>query len=100
MSTKVDPRDKHIFMVMKERERQFRAIPTLVTRSGGPQYFEKHYVNKPYFGIHCEYLLTQEDRNGDVAISYCKHPNNPKDEEGNCTPSNCPIKKERGIHNG
>jgi len=39
----------------------------------------------------CEYYGCQIDRNNDVAIEHCGHPDNLKDEEGNCTSLLCPL---------
>jgi len=48
---------------------------------------EKCPVTKSY----CEHYIYQCDSNGEVAIDHCCHPENHKDEEGNCTASLCPF---------
>lgn len=45
----------------------------------------------PVINTHCEYYAYQYDRNGEVAICYCTHKDNPVDLEGNCQHSLCPI---------
>lgn len=42
----------------------------------------------------CKYFECQRDSNADIAISYCKHPDNKSDYEGNCTHALCPITKD------
>ena len=56
-----------------------------------------------YFGKGCTFLgarregdcdegISQEDLiEEEPIISHCSHTKNPKDEEGNCNPENCPI---------
>ena len=39
----------------------------------------------------CKYYVDQKDQNGDIAICFCNHPDNPDDREGNCRHSICPI---------
>ncbi len=45
----------------------------------------------PVIQAHCNYYCYQCDNNGEVAICYCKHPDNPTDTEGNCSLNLCPI---------
>lgn len=55
---------------------------------------------------HCGHFGCQHDSNGEIAISFCSHPDNLTETEGNCTPKLCPLpihfhdKKERNeiIH--
>ena len=39
----------------------------------------------------CEYFAFQPDQNGDIALTYCGHPDNPEDVEGNCNFNDCPL---------
>jgi len=39
----------------------------------------------------CEYYTDQKDKNGDIAINHCCHPNNPSNFEGNCNIEICPY---------
>lgn len=51
-------------------------------------------VNKgkcPVVGMHCEHYRCLHDRNDDVAIEFCNHPENRSDKEGNCTTTLCPF---------
>jgi hypothetical protein len=41
----------------------------------------------------CEHFGHQTDHNGDVAITFCSHEDNPEDSEGNCRSVICPLKK-------
>ena len=42
----------------------------------------------------CKYFNCQRDLNDDIAISYCNHPENRSEYEGNCTHNLCPLIKE------
>lgn len=44
----------------------------------------------------CGHYSCQLDSNGEVAIEHCSHPENSKDEEGNCTSLLCPLCTEGG----
>jgi hypothetical protein len=48
----------------------------------------------PVIVAECEHYAYQYDRNGDVVIVFCSHPDNPNKYEGNCLYSLCPIAKE------
>ncbi len=48
----------------------------------------------PIIEAHCDYYGYQCDSNGEVAISYCSHTDNPTEVEGNCTHALCPLSKE------
>lgn len=50
----------------------------------------------PATNKHCDYYGYQCDSNGEVAIEHCSHPDNSKDEEGNCTSLQCPLCTEGG----
>ena len=39
----------------------------------------------------CGYYCYERDSNGEIAISYCCHPENQSDYEGNCRQSICPL---------
>jgi len=39
----------------------------------------------------CEHYIYQLDSNGEVAIRYCTHTDNPSKYEGNCNHTLCPI---------
>ena len=65
-------------------------------------YYERSEINKKieelqnqYFSkfntLNCKYYSTQKDRNGDVVLVYCTHPENPDNYEGNCQQKFCPI---------
>ena len=45
----------------------------------------------PVIKAHCEHFMYQCDNNGEVAICYCKHPENENNDEGNCTYPLCPL---------
>lgn len=47
----------------------------------------------PIITAECDHYLYQLDSNGEVAISHCKHPDNPSDYEGNCNYTLCPLSK-------
>jgi len=51
----------------------------------------------PVIKAHCEYFGYQCDSNGEVAISYCAHKDNPCESEGNCTHDLCPLILEKEI---
>lgn len=45
----------------------------------------------PVIASHCEFYGYQCDSNGEIAICYCAHKDNPGNHEGNCTHTLCPI---------
>jgi hypothetical protein len=47
--------------------------------------------NCPVLKTSCSFYSYQCDRNGEVVVCFCSHPDNPKDVEGNCLASLCPI---------
>lgn len=47
-------------------------------------------LNCPVIDMHCEYFAYQCDRNGEIAISHCGHPENKSETEGNCIKELCP----------
>jgi len=49
----------------------------------------------PVIASHCDYYGYQCDNFGEVAISYCSHPGNPTETEGNCTHKLCPLTKKK-----
>lgn len=48
----------------------------------------------PIIQAHCMYYGYQCDSNGDIAICFCSHPDNPDNHEGNCRHQLCPIVQE------
>lgn len=49
--------------------------------------------NCPVIDMQCDHFMYQCDRNGEVAISHCKHPDNKSEFEGNCINELCPKLK-------
>ena len=47
----------------------------------------------------CKYYHCQSDRNGDVAIEFCSHPENSDKQEGNIRKSICPIGEAPAVIN-
>lgn len=41
----------------------------------------------------CRFYCDQKDRNGDIAITFCSHMDNPNKAEGNTTAKLCPLNK-------
>ena len=60
---------------------------------------------KNWFGKGCKYLSAQWEDNEvsggpdykeyEPAIVFCNHPDNSQDVEGNCSITNCPLKKDK-----
>ena len=48
-----------------------------------------------YIDKNCTYLMTQEDRNGEIAIWGCGLMRGDQDHEGNCGKYPCPLGKEK-----
>ena len=66
---------------------------------------KKSILNQPIqsivpmmFNNECKYLATQQDRNGEIVVSFCGHPCNPEDTEGNCRVEICPIADNSEEH--
>lgn len=51
----------------------------------------------PVIEAHCKYYNYQYDSNGELVISFCSHPDNPNEYEGNCQHSLCPLTKGQEI---
>ena len=49
-------------------------------------------INKP-----CEYYKCQTDIHGDIVLTFCNHPENPDDCEGNATKQFCPKRNPKGT---
>ena len=47
----------------------------------------------PALEARCAYFTYQCDRNGELAITFCNHPDNPKEDEGNAIREYCPRMK-------
>jgi len=47
----------------------------------------------PMLDIECAHYKYQLDRNGDLDICFCNHPENTDKHEGNCTKCLCPLWK-------
>ena len=45
----------------------------------------------PMLDIECAHYKYKLDRNGDLDICFCNHPENTDKHEGNCTKSLCPL---------
>ena len=48
----------------------------------------------PVIEASCIYYAYQCDRNGEIAICFCSHEDNPNISEGNCSHTLCPLVKE------
>ena len=47
----------------------------------------------PVINQKCRFYCYQKDRNGEVVVCFCNHPDNQNDREGNCTSALCPFKE-------
>jgi hypothetical protein len=42
----------------------------------------------------CKHFCCNRDRNGEIAVSFCNHPENSSEYEGNTIPLFCPLVKQ------
>ena len=53
--------------------------------------------NCPAINKACEYYKCQTDIYGDIVLTFCNHPENPDDCEGNTTKQFCPKRNPKGT---
>jgi len=106
--------EKTILVILREDEekrfddgkwRSLDAILQMVGRNGGSVFTDlksaaininnqaKCQIKCPALSIECIHYKYQLDRNGDLDICFCNHPENTDKHEGNCTKCLCPLWK-------
>jgi len=100
MSDEITSFQSEMSPVMDNESRQFKKgeplVPIDMTQMGDDGYEKEQQEKCPAINDECNHYSYQLDNCGQVAIEYCTHPENSKDEEGNCTSFLCPLCTEGG----